>query len=274
MADHVAGAPLEKPHHFVDHGAVVPGRLIPHAGRLAPLDEVIETGSLRGLARQRVVARAYREDTLHHIERAAHRAYIRIRAEIPCAVLLQSPRDDDTGKRFLHRHLDVGIRFVITQRDVESRTVLLDERRFENERMRLAGNHDRVEVLHLAQQASRLRAGIVVLRPVASHARAEALRLAHVQHPAIGILPEVHPRGLRQVWQSSCDRQRHAPRECRARPLVVGHGQIVDRLRRCGIRQTVVVRAHTSAPSPRLRRTGRRTQRAASADPIHQALTR
>src|SRR6185312_7407914 len=78
---------LEEDEHLVDHRAILALRLRENARRLASLDEVVEARPLRHLLRHVEVARADREDALHHIERSAHRADVGVRSEVAAAVV-------------------------------------------------------------------------------------------------------------------------------------------------------------------------------------------
>ena len=122
-------------------------RLREDARRLAPPDVVVEAGPVGHLLRHVVVARPDGEEPLHHVERAPHGADVGVRPEVARAVVLQPARHPDARKRLLHRDLDVRIRLVVAQRDVEARLVLLDQVGLEDERMRLARHDDRVERL-------------------------------------------------------------------------------------------------------------------------------
>src|ERR1019366_5369220 len=113
------------------------------------------------------------KDPLYDIERAPHRADVGVWAEITCAVVLELARHVDSPKRLLYRDLDVRIRFVVTKGDVESRPVLLDEIRLENQSMRFRRHDDRLEIGDLIDEVARLRTLGVILRVIAPNARPE-----------------------------------------------------------------------------------------------------
>ena len=102
-------------------------------------------------------------------------------------------------KRLGDRDLDVRIRLVVAQRDVVLRVVLLDQVRFEDQRVRLARHDDRLEVRRRTHQRPRLDALGVVGRDVAPHARAQPLRLADVQHRPLRVAPQIHAGRLGQM---------------------------------------------------------------------------
>ena len=197
----VTGSTFQKPDHFIDHRAIIFARLQCDTRRLAPLDEVVQARPFRCTVRQVVMARTYGEDTLYHMKRASHGADIGIRPEISRAIVDDLSGYHHAWERLGNRDLDVRIRLVITQRDVEARAILLDKRRFENERVCFGGHHNRFNVAHFAQQAARFRTRIVILRPITAHARPQLFRLSHVQHDTVVTFPEVHAGCVRQRCQ-------------------------------------------------------------------------
>ena len=210
--DFVGSAGKEQ-HYFVDHRAVVMLRLGENAGRLTAFDVVIEARSLGHLCRHVVVAASHGEDLLHHIERAPHRADIGVGTEITGPIVFQPPRHENPRKRLLNRDLDVGIRLVIAQRDVEAGLVLLYEIRFENERVGLGGNDDRLEVADQSDQVPGLYALELVVGEVAAHPRAQALRFSYVKGRTVPALPQINAGSIGKVWQFCGDS--------------IGHGQHV-----------------------------------------------
>ena len=237
------------------------------ARRLAPADVVVETGALRHLLRHVVVARAHGEDPLDHVERAPHRADVGVRAEVAAAVVHQPPRDVHARERLVDRDLDVRIRLVVAQRDVEARPVLLDEIRLEHQRVRLGGKHDRLDVGDLPHEHARLRARERIRAEVAPHPRAQPLRLTHVQHLPRGVLEQVHAGRFREVRKLERDLL------CE----LGGHGLNITDYSGCTFRSRVAsqarerahraVRKHSRAPRGRRERpspqnTPRRRERA------------
>ncbi len=191
--------PLEEDQHLVDHRRVLGLRLCQDARRLAAMDVVVEAWPLRHLLRHVVVARAHREQTLHDIERAAHRADVRVRAEVLAPVVDQPARDQHARERLGDRDLDVRVRLVVAQRDVVLRPMLLDEIGLEDQRVRLARHHDRIEVRRGDHQRLRLDAPGVVGGDVVAHARPQPLGLPDVQNRPVRVAPEIHAGRLGQV---------------------------------------------------------------------------
>jgi hypothetical protein len=161
---------VEEEKNLLDHRPIVLLALRENAGGLAALDEVVEARTLGHLARHVVIARAHREDPLHNIQRAPHRADVGIRPEIPRAVVLKLAGHVDARERLLNSDLYVRIRLVIAKSDVEARPVFLDEIRFEDQGVRLRRDDDRFEVPYLIDEVACLRAFVMVLREIAAHA--------------------------------------------------------------------------------------------------------
>ena len=95
------------------------------------------------------------------------------------------------GKRSAERELDVGIGFVVTEKDVEARFALLDEVVFECERFVLVGDKDVVDVDGLAHEGARLGVGLGGLKKIGANARTEVLGLADVDDFSVGVLIEI-----------------------------------------------------------------------------------
>src|SRR5206468_4253962 len=95
--------------------------------RLAPTNVIVETRTLGHVLRHVVVARADGEYPLDDVERASHRADIGVWSEVPATVVDQPSRDVYARERLVDGDLDVRVRLVIAQRDVETWPVFLDE---------------------------------------------------------------------------------------------------------------------------------------------------
>ena len=77
---------FEKQHHFVDERVVFGLGLIPDAGREAPLDVVLQARA-RALAVDRLAAGPQRKDDAHEIDQLAQPVRVRVRPEVPRAVV-------------------------------------------------------------------------------------------------------------------------------------------------------------------------------------------
>jgi hypothetical protein len=123
-----SGEDLQDP---LDHFAVFGLCLPPHAWGPAPIDEVIETRSVRGIARKIVMAASHGKHVPNHPQGAPHGPDVRERTEVARSVPYEAPGHQDPRKRLVHGHLDVRKRLVVPELDVELRCVLLDEVRLE-----------------------------------------------------------------------------------------------------------------------------------------------
>jgi hypothetical protein len=138
-AHHLVGLAVEEDGDLVDHRPVVVERLVADARGLAALDREVEAGALGHLARHVVVARPHREDALDDVQRLAHPPDVGVRTEVARPVALEAARDEHARVGLLDGDLDVRVVLVVLERDVEARPVLLDEVRFEDQRVRLGG---------------------------------------------------------------------------------------------------------------------------------------
>jgi hypothetical protein len=94
-------------------------------------------------------------------------------------------REVDARELLVHRDRDERIGLVVTQPDVEARLVLLDEVLLGEERLRLAGHEQELDVVdlgdHLAAAAGEVR----------RHPAADRLRLADVDDAALRVAEQV-----------------------------------------------------------------------------------
>ena len=114
-----------------------------------------------------------------------------IGAVVGRSVLAQSPRDKDLGEAVGEGELDVGVRLVVAQKNVEARLALLDEIVFEGEGLVLVGDEDIFDVNRLAHERAGFRIGLRGFKQVRTNARAKVVGLAHVDDVAFGVLVEV-----------------------------------------------------------------------------------
>ena len=126
--------------------------------------------------------------------------------EVARAVVLQPTRHVHARERLLDRDLDVRIRLVVAQRDVEARLVLLDQVRLEDERVRLGR----------ARRSSRGRATCCISRARLRARRRDPARSSCARAtagawpcprtaPALGVLPQVDAGRLGQVRELAGD---------------------------------------------------------------------
>ena len=195
---------LEEQLHLGDVGAVVLLRDRLDARSLAALDVVQQAGSLEGALPVLDIdgARPEREQPPDQVHRLVHRRRRRVRPEVPAAVVGQLAGALDAREVVGPGDLDVGVALVVLEADVEARLVALDQVRLEEERLADRVG-DRVfdvgDSIHGGLDAQRRPAAPPL--PVAAHTMTEALRLADVEHLALGVLHEVHAGPVGEILE-------------------------------------------------------------------------
>ena len=202
-------ASVEELHHLLDIGAVVRFRDGLDAGTLAALDVVQQAGPVEGALTLVDVDGAGAEgeqaaDEVHGLVDAAGRC---VRPEVAAAVLGQLAGAFDAREVLGQADLDEGVALVVLEAHVEARLVALDEVGLEQQRLAdgvgqgVVDAGDPVDGLLDAQRWRTAAAGL----PVLAHAAAQALRLAHVEHPAAGVLHQVDAGVIGQVVERRPD---------------------------------------------------------------------
>ena len=106
---------------------------------------------------------------------------------------MRSRRGDvDARPALAEGELNVGIRLVVAEQNVEARLTLLDEIVLEGERFFVVGDDDVVDVDGLAHQRARFRVLPAAFVEVAGHTAAQVLRFAHIDDLAFGVFVEIH----------------------------------------------------------------------------------
>ncbi len=165
------------------------------AGAEATLDVVLQAGS-RVVAGEIDLAARQQERAVQQVRDAMCQIAGEVGTVVSAAVLAQAARDEDLRIAIGQRELDVGIRFVVAQQDVEARLALLDEVVFKRERFAFVVDQDVIDIYRLAHQRAGLRVGLRGRQQIRADTRAQVLRLADVDDLALGVLVQVHA-GLR-----------------------------------------------------------------------------
>ena len=184
-------APAQERDHAVDPLPVLLLGHVADAGRPAALDVVVEAGGAGVAARLGALAAAQLEDLAQQVERAAHALGARVGAEVDAVAPVPLAREVDARELLVEADRDVGVRLVVAQPDVEARLVLLDEGLLGEQRLRLGGDHERLEVVDLVGQ--RARAVERRICKMACNPLPERLRLAHVDDAPAGVAEQVDP---------------------------------------------------------------------------------
>ena len=120
----------------------------------------------------------------------------KIGAVVGCSVFAEAARDEDLGKPVGERELDVGIGFVVAEKNIEARLALLDEIVFKRESFVLVGDEDVLEIDGFAHERAGFGVGLGSFEQVGTDPRAEILGLAHINDFVFGVFVEIHA-GLR-----------------------------------------------------------------------------
>ena len=99
------------------------------------------------------------------------------------------------------RDLQVKVAFVVLEPHVEPRSVLLDQRVLEDQRLALAGGGDHVEVEDPIDQLTRTWSQCVDPGEVRAQAAAEIGCLAGVHHARVQTAQQIHARAVRCFTQ-------------------------------------------------------------------------
>ncbi len=216
---------VQEVHDLADRLAVLGLRDGLDARPLAAVDVVEQAGPLEDPLplRDVEVAGAEREDLAQQLQRLVHAGCRCVRAEVATPVALEGARAHDAGEVLAQRDLHERIALVVPQPDVEARSVLLDEVRLEQVRLRHRVGDDVLDVGDLGHHPaypSILRSARTEVR---THPAAEHIGLADVQHAPVGVLHEVDTRTCREAAQDRA--QRVGKRTLRAHASILGPRQ-------------------------------------------------
>ena len=186
------------------------------AGRKAPADIIVHTGTFQGFGRQRLCAGTDRENIPHSFDYLANSIGADIRSEIPCAVLLHFPAELQPWKRLPHINLQIGIVLVILQQDIVIGFMKLDQVAFQDQRFQVGLAQQDVKIIDMGNHRCHFgRMGCIT--EIAPHPVFQVDRLAHIDNLACRVLHQVatgrvrkHPDLLFQLFTPS-DHCRFSP---------------------------------------------------------------
>ena len=193
LCQRIAHIPFEKPADLISHLRI--DRFIdrPDAGAQTLSDVIIQALFFRQLAA--FAQRIHAVDKLHHVISCPG---IRIRAEI-CRLLVSGVAHHFQPRRFFPRQLEIRIRLVIHEHDVEGRRMLLDQIDLQQQRLFLTACHDILKVIDVGHEPGRLqimRADKILPHPVLEH-----LGLSDIDDIFTAVLHEITARQGRQDRQ-------------------------------------------------------------------------
>jgi hypothetical protein len=195
--------------HALDDLAVILLRDVADARGQAAFDVVVEARDPRMPARLRPFAGPVREDAVEDVEGLAHLLRVRVRPEVDDPAAMSLAGEHDARVVVLHGHRDVRIGLVVAQADVERRPVAADEVLLEMEGLRLVRGDDHLDPLDPLREVLEPRPRVTPTE-VRAHARAQGLRLSHVEDGVLRPAEEVHARLRRDALQLRLDALRAA----------------------------------------------------------------
>jgi hypothetical protein len=177
-------------HDRLDVAPVLVAVDVADAGRLTPLDVVVEARHPRPPAGLGALAGPVLEKLPQQLEGLAHPPGTRERPEVRPPGPVALPREVHPRELLVQAHPYVRVRLVVPEPDVEPRPVTLDELLLCEQRLRLGLRDQEVDPRDLgAEDPQRVRsAGAEVGR----HALADRPRLADVDHLAVPVGEQVH----------------------------------------------------------------------------------
>lgn len=163
------------------------------------MDVVVKAFAIvRAAPRTRAVAGAQREDDAQAAQRLAQSAHVGVGSEVPCPILPDAPRQQDSRTSLLHRHLDEREALVVLQVDVVDGALLLDQRHLEDERLHVGVGDDVVDLDDASYEGGLLGVGRRPRRGW-TDPMVEPLCLADVDDPAGAVLHEIDARQPGQI---------------------------------------------------------------------------
>ena len=187
---HLERLSRQEQQYIVDHAAVLFPALGADARRLAARDMKVETGPVGGVVGQIPGAGSHGEDPADDFQRLPQRCDVGVRPEIARAGDGDAPDHQHARKRLGQRDRDLRITLIVAQPDVELRLVFLDERVFEQQRLRLGRHDDRFEIGDLPLEHLPLRTALVI-GEVLRDARAKVRRFSDIHDLPGPVFPEI-----------------------------------------------------------------------------------
>ena len=138
-----------------------------------------------------------REGPQQQVERLADGVGVGVGAEVLDALALAAPHDHGPGPLVVDGHRQERVALVVAQPDVEPGPVPLDQVVLEHERFDVVADLDPLDRLGRGHHLRRARVHVPRVLEVVRQPLAQALGLADVDHPAVGVLELVRAGGVR-----------------------------------------------------------------------------
>ena len=144
-----------------------------------------------------VRAGAEREGAQQQVERLADGVGVAVGPEVLDALALAAPHHHRPGPFVLHGDREERVALVVAQPDVEAGAVPLDQVVLEHEGFDVVADLDPLHRLGRGHHLRRARMHVAGVLEVVRQPRAQALGLADVDHPTVGVLELVRAGGVR-----------------------------------------------------------------------------
>ncbi|CAB5067940.1 unannotated protein [freshwater metagenome] len=141
--------------------------------------------------------RANGEGANKQIERLPDRVRVRERPEVAPALPLAPTGNHCARPLLVLTHGEERIALVVPETNVEPRSVLLDQRVLEHQRLDLVANLDPLHRLGGSHHLGRARVQVARVLEIVGQTTPQRRRLADVDHPALRVLELVRAGGLR-----------------------------------------------------------------------------
>ena len=165
------------------------------AGRSALVDVPQQAGPPRGLgtSEHALGARAHREDPQELVDGLPDGPCVREGPEVAHAAPLVPAHHHGARELLADGHRQERVGLVVAVPDVEPRIELLDPRVLEGQRLHLVGHHDPVQGPRCGDHGRRPLVQATGVLEVGGQPRAQVLRLAHVDDPAMPVTEAIDP---------------------------------------------------------------------------------
>jgi len=194
-ADEISLAALEKKLYVANSLGVDLGRgEVFHARTETALDVVLQARA-RMEAREVDLAGGDEKVAMNEIDDAIGKVGGEVGSVIDATVFAQAARDIDAREALAESEFDVGVCFIVAQKDVEAGLLLLDEVVFKGESLFIVGDDNVVDIDGLADESAGLGVFPAAFMEIRAYARAEVFRLADVNDLALGIFVEIDAGG-------------------------------------------------------------------------------
>ena len=168
------------------------------AGTAAAVDLVQQTGP-GAVGEDRILAGAQVEGLLQQVDGVPHHRGCREGAVV-VGLAVRSAAEEGQARELIPGQLHIGVGLVVPEEDVEGRVQALDEVVFQQQGFGLGAGHGGIDAADAAHHEGDAGAGNGALE-IGRNALLQVLRLADIEHLALGVEHAIDPRQVRQGRQ-------------------------------------------------------------------------